>query len=458
MEESNEFAESREEITDQSFDNNNHNNNDNEALDSERKYNNAEESTEINEITNSYSDEANAELNNHGDLPFSPSMQPNSSPSYIPQSLSLTPEQQLIQSEFAELMAQNELLAKENRLFDSFLQRNSVALLALQQEQAAAANLAQKGSQRKAAKFLLNSELVLSDADRGKIGLEELDYRNKQLSALESKSKEDITLLKSITEGIRIRINEMRKETYEFQRDIVLGAENDRTGEILAERVVRYFEEKLRQKQNLIDKIKLKNRSLRAHRVKLELQVKHKEEQGDSLHSIDFHQLQIKNSQFNQKIKERNAELLKLKLTTGRTVAILNETKKNLNNFVGETKNLKKEIKEKEALKVKLQGELSRVQEELRLEMSRNKKYKIQQSNPEMPQVLDYVQQKSLMYELEAAEKNWQRKVEIIEMSAKRARMIVGKYNKQESPYQQQESKTQTYNNKNNPRSIFPSI
>jgi hypothetical protein len=40
----------------------------------------------------------------------------------------------------------------------------------------------------------------------------------------------------------------MRKETYEFQRDIVIGGENTRTGKIMAERVIRYFEEKQKQK------------------------------------------------------------------------------------------------------------------------------------------------------------------------------------------------------------------
>ena len=41
----------------------------------------------------------------------------------------------------------------------------------------------------------------------------------------EEKASEDISLLKAIIEGIKIRINEMRKETYEFKRDIVIGGE-----------------------------------------------------------------------------------------------------------------------------------------------------------------------------------------------------------------------------------------
>ena len=44
------------------------------------------------------------------------------------------------------------------------------------------------------------------------------------------------------------RIAELRKEAYEFKRDIVVGAENFRTGKTMAEKVIRYMEEKLRHK------------------------------------------------------------------------------------------------------------------------------------------------------------------------------------------------------------------
>jgi hypothetical protein len=324
--------------------------------------------------------------------------------------------------QFAEIMQQNELLAKENRLFDSFLQRNaSLAAEQLHQEKSKAS------SRRAHARPAPAHEPTITDAEKHRIGVEELEYRTLQLSALEQKASEDISLLKAITSGIAIRINEMRKETYEFQRDIVVGGENARTGAIMAERVLRYFEDKLRLKHALVEKLRLKNKAMKAYRQKMDAAVRHKEEQGDSLHSIDFHQLQIKNSQFNQKIKERNDELLKLKMTTGKTVQILNTLKKTLNDLLHDSKVLRKELKEKDAAKQKLSEELSRVEREVRSESSRNSKYKIQQSNPDMPQVMDYVTQKSIMYELEGAARNWARKVEIVEMAAKRARRVLSK-------------------------------
>ena len=55
---------------------------------------------------------------------------------------------------------------------------------------------------------------------------------------------------------------------------------------------------------------------------------------GEVLHAIDFDQLQIENKQYLAKIEERNAELLKLKMTAGNTVQILNYYK------VGDTYNI----------------------------------------------------------------------------------------------------------------------
>lgn len=316
---------------------------------------------------------------------------------------------------FPDIMMQNELLAKENRLMDSYLHRKAGDINF--NELAREINKMGGRNQRK--------EWNLSQYQKYSIAVQEHEYRTKQLKALEEKATEDISLLKAIIEGIKIRINEMRKETYEFKRDIVIGGENQRTGTIMAEKVIRYSEEKIKQKTALVEKIKLKNTAMKNHRGKMDAQVKHKEEQGDSLHSIDFHQLQIKNSQFNQKRNERNAELLKLKMTTGKTVQVLNTAKRQLNDLLSEGKRIRKDLTDRQEATVKLTDELGKVQTEVKKEKKKNKKYKIQQSNPDMPQVMDYVNQKSAEYDLQGDVRNWARKVEIVEMAARRSRAFL---------------------------------
>jgi hypothetical protein len=49
---------------------------------------------------------------------------------------------------------------------------------------------------------------------------------------------------------------------------------------------------------------------------------------------VDFDQLKIENQQYLEKIEERNQELLRLKLSTSRTVQVLNSLKSQLSSLV----------------------------------------------------------------------------------------------------------------------------
>lgn len=52
-------------------------------------------------------------------------------------------------------------------------------------------------------------------------------------------SEKLIDTLKAVLEETDIRIADLKKEAYEFKRDIVVGAENMRTGNTMAEKVKR---------------------------------------------------------------------------------------------------------------------------------------------------------------------------------------------------------------------------
>ena len=73
----------------------------------------------------------------------------------------------------------------------------------------------------------------------------------------------------------------------------------------------------------------------------------------------------------------------------------------------------------------RLTEEYNRVNVELESVKKVNVKYKCQPQSSEMPQVLDYVNQKAREYELIQLLKSWERKIEIAEMGAKRARQIL---------------------------------
>jgi chromosome segregation ATPase len=250
---------------------------------------------------------------------------------------------------------------------------------------------------------------------------QELAERGHELSDLDAKASKDISDLRAMLEETRVRVKELRKESYEFKRDIVIGGINPRTKKIVAERAVKFYNELLRSKDAFIEKTKLKNATLKNQIQKLDTQARRKEQQGESLHSIDFHQLKIENSQFNQKIKERNTELLNLKTTTGKTVQSLNSAKRRLNSFSQANRQLQRGISDRQSQLQRLSEELTNVEADIEKELARQRRFKMQTSNEEMPQVLDYVNQKANHDRLTREVANWKRKVEIAQMGARMA-------------------------------------
>jgi organic radical activating enzyme len=69
--------------------------------------------------------------------------------------------------------------------------------------------------------------------------------------------KEAIDIQKAVLSSLGMRIQDLEKEAFEFKRDIVVGAENARTGKIMAEKLTRWMDERLKGKDASIEKLRL---------------------------------------------------------------------------------------------------------------------------------------------------------------------------------------------------------
>ena len=219
-----------------------------------------------------------------------------------------------------------------------------------------------------------------------------------------------------------MRIAQVKKDVYEFRREIVIGGENPRTGKIIAEKVIRYSEEKLRQKDSIVDKLKLKNQALKVQIQKLDKQLGEKEEMGEVLHAIDFDQLRIENQQYAEKIKERTKELTKLKQTAGKTVQVLNSLKGKLTALTSQSAALEVQMSEKEQQLETIKDEIRRVQEEKTQAERINRKARQTQQEVKMPQIMDYVHRRVDEDEARRQVESWERKLEIAKRGAIQAR------------------------------------
>eukprot|EP00904_Undaria_pinnatifida_P003678 jgi/Undpi1/13310/HiC_scaffold_8.g02971.m1 len=264
---------------------------------------------------------------------------------------------------------------------------------------------------------------VLTIEQKVEIGVHEQEVAHKDLEDTRKSSEKLIDTLKAVLEETDIRIADLKKEAYEFKRDIVVGAENMRTGSTMAEKVIRYMEDKLRQRDAMTEKLRLKNATLKGQLQKVESQLRQKDDMGDALHYIDFHQLQIENKQYVSRIEERNDELLKLKMTTGKTVQALNTLKNLLHQLLAESEWLSKEIRLRTETLTKIKEENVAVAAEIAAERRVKKKLSQHRADTqEMPNVDDYIAQKAAVYRLQQDMTNWERKVEIASMGARRAR------------------------------------
>ena len=92
-------------------------------------------------------------------------------------------------------------------------------------------------------------------------------------------------MCQALLEEADIKIAEVTKDQFEFKRDMNSIA----SGKPISEKVLHFLEEKLRIRDSMVDKLNLKNASLKQQISKLENQLQHKEEMGDDLKFIDFH-------------------------------------------------------------------------------------------------------------------------------------------------------------------------
>lgn len=145
---------------------------------------------------------------------------------------------------------------------------------------------------------------------------------------------------------------------------------------------------------------------------------------GEVLHAIDFDQLQIENKQYLDKIEERNQDLLRLKLTAGNTLQVLNNYKGKLSMVTLESDRLQAEISQRDDMLAKIAAETKVVEEDRSKALHCNKKLRKQLEDFRVPEVLDYVSEKAEQQHLTKTVKTWERKVEIAEMALRKQKKV----------------------------------
>lgn len=318
----------------------------------------------------------------------------------------------------------NDILKTETQMFESFLKRVDPKDLGLQSggnqqhpvppEQPSSRSFRKRSRSRGSS---VDRHLKLSAEQKCDIATRELEELREAIEKMKEIAEKKLDNFWAVMEEADIRYTEVKKAQYEFKRDIVNGAVNPRTNRVVAEKLLRSVEDKMRSKDTLIEKLRLKNSTLNVQKKKLQLQLKQKEEMGEVLHEVDFNQLKIENSQYLEKIDERNQELLHLKLMATNALQVLNTYKKKLQILTLESEKLKSEIIQRNDLFGKIETEMKFVLQEKETALAVNKKCRQQIQDFKVPDVMEYVQEKSDLLELRKSVQSWERKCEIATMA-----------------------------------------
>lgn len=251
-----------------------------------------------------------------------------------------------------------------------------------------------------------------------------------------TKSETLLERLKAILEGTDISIAEIRKEAFDFGR-FLSSAENGRIGKYDAEKLTKYIFDKALQKEAQIEKLTQKNVTLKVAILKAEAQIKQKEEMGDDLKFIDFHQMQIANKKHVKEIEERNRKLIKLKLSSGSTTQQLTKLKKNLSEAEHRAAQFKKDKAAKLASLEKKTTDIQKTNEAIKKIGEKQRELKsLVQHQKDMPEPLTFVQQRNDCVKEARENMNFKRKIEIAEFEAKKARAILRKHNQMQQMQQ----------------------
>jgi len=155
------------------------------------------------------------------------------------------------------------------------------------------------------------------------------DLRNEEMMEHDRYQRE-IEDLKNACHKAEREVDEEIEAFRLYKREVALGAVNSRTGKSLTLKDIEFLEAREAQKTAEVVAVRLENIKLKNRLKKREAQLKAKEELAEGLHLIDFEQLKIENQTYNEKIEERNEELLKLRKKITSTVQVLTHLKEKL--------------------------------------------------------------------------------------------------------------------------------
>ncbi|KAH9519720.1 Coiled-coil domain-containing protein 96 [Bulinus truncatus] len=207
-------------------------------------------------------------------------------------------------------------------------------------------------------------EKNVSDQDQRYLKyMAQLEDLRRQYQVEKANYSQQIEDLKEKCQEKKEKVDTERRKFIEYKQDVAMHAIFGRSGKPIPPKdIEQYFASEAKKEQEVVN-VRLEYIKLKHKLTKREKQLKSKEELADGLHLIDFEQLKIENQTYNEKIEERNEELLKLRKKITSTVQVLTHLKEKLQFVQGANADQNNELQEVESSLAKSRDILSRTKQ-----------------------------------------------------------------------------------------------
>ncbi|KAK8887793.1 hypothetical protein M9Y10_038850 [Tritrichomonas musculus] len=242
----------------------------------------------------------------------------------------------------------------------------------------------------------------------------EADIKNEERT-----SSNQIAEIKARQVQIGIREKEIDKEISQFQREIIEEGRDERSGHIIGEKLLKWYDDTIKSKDTKIGKLRLKRDSMKSQIARTKARLQQKIELGEKLQQVDYDQLKIDHEGHQVEINKLSQDLAYLQKISSSVVSRLNSARNLLAEEEKQCRIMELGIEQKQKAIQKYAREAEQVEDDHQKLRVSNEDIVSKKSEYRVPDVSDYIDKKAQLYELSKVIRNEERRVHLAEMKVK---------------------------------------
>lgn len=224
-------------------------------------------------------------------------------------------------------------------------------------------------------------------------------------------------------EDLRTTNDEVTETRREFKDFVLVNGAHPLTKRVPSERFLKFFNKWTRNGNAMVENFRMRTTTLKRNTIQMKLALAIKAELSSILRPVDFEQLEIEREQLQKNIDEKTTHVLALKRTTGNGSLVLSMQREQLLTKEAELKRLRVEQERVRKLTLRYEVNCDNTEKDIARWNQRKNKLTEKMQTYEAPQILDYMNRKQELADLDRKEKALLRSYNITLIKLKNAKI-----------------------------------